>query len=153
MYHRIILITLIIRSCLQNLALTATRQDFLCPNCGEGEAWLDQMLVAGLYVPDQDRLQLERLCDAKLCFCPEETGRAHTTRDGPWQILRCQACGLQVRKLADYNTGSFSSLTLPGDPCQVRRTGQSAGALLALLHLQTNPPRGRPGGDHQHTNQ
>ena len=89
------------RSCLQNLALTATRQDFLCPNCQDGTGWLDQMLLAGLYVPEQQEVAEERrgpLCDAKLCFSPEETSRAHHTTDGPWQILRCEACRLKVRK-------------------------------------------------------
>ena len=93
------------RSCLQNLALTSTRQHFLCPNCQDGAGWLDQMLLAGLYVPEQEvpdgEDRLERLCDAKLCFCPEETSRAHHTTGGPWQILRCEACGQQVGKLAN----------------------------------------------------
>ena len=63
------------------------------------------MLLAGLYVPEQEVAgeggegdRWGPLCDAKLCFSPEETSRAHHTTDGPWQILRCEACRLKVRK-------------------------------------------------------
>ena len=85
------------RSCLQSLAITAGRQNFRCPNCDNGPVWLDEMLEAGLYVPETEGLtDSDKLCNAKLCFCPEETGRAHHTRDGPWEILMCETCSLKV---------------------------------------------------------
>ena len=103
------------RSCLQSLALATTRQDFLCPNCQDGAGWLDQMLVAGLYVPEQQEVAEERrgpLCDAKLCFCPQETGRVHQAGEGPWQILSCEACPLKVRELGNIREAQSNNFPL-----------------------------------------
>lgn len=87
------------RSCLQTEALSSTQQHFRCLNCNNGQAWLEEMLVAGLYVPETEGLggsDTERLCHAKLCFYPEENGRALHATDGLWEIFKCDSCSMKV---------------------------------------------------------
>jgi len=86
------------RSCLQTEALSSTQQHFRCLNCNNGQAWLEEMLVAGLYVPETEGLggsDTERLCHAKLCFYPEENGRALHATDGLWEIFKCDSCSMK----------------------------------------------------------
>ena len=37
-----------------------------------------------------------RLCHAKLCFCDHDSGRAHHSQHGLWEILKCDTCGHKV---------------------------------------------------------
>ena len=83
------------RSCLQSHALASSRQNFRCPNCSDGQGWLEEMLEAGFYVPEQEGPELDRLCHAKLCFCTEETGRAYQG-SGLWEIFKCETCDVKV---------------------------------------------------------
>ena len=68
------------------------------------------MQQGGIYIPEQDAsweretdmfddldTEAPLLCHAKLCFCPHDTGRAHHSEDGLWEILKCDACGSKVR--------------------------------------------------------
>jgi len=85
------------RTCVQSQALATNRQNFRCPNCNCGPGWLEEMLEAGLFVPEQEGLEVQedRLCHAKLCFCTEEAGRAHHGTGGLWEIFKCETCGVK----------------------------------------------------------
>jgi len=69
------------RDCVQSMAVSAGNTHFRCPNCADHGAWVETMLEAGIYVPEQDASwereggyydevdrEPVRLCHAKLCF-------------------------------------------------------------------------------------
>jgi len=95
------------RDCVQSMSLSAGHQHFRCPNCNDTSIFVQDMLLAGIYVPEQDAswereagggyedldVETPRVCHAKLCFCPHENGRAYHSEDGLWEILKCDSCG------------------------------------------------------------
>lgn len=97
------------RDCVQAMAISAGNTHFRCPNCADYGSWVETMLEAGIYVPEQDpsweregghydEVDTEpvRLCHAKLCFCDHDNGRAHHSPYGLWEILKCDTCGHKV---------------------------------------------------------
>ena len=103
------------------MGLSAGHQHFRCPNCNDTSTFIQDMLLAGIYVPEQDAswereaggfedldVETPRVCHAKLCFCPHDNGRAYHSEDGLWEILKCDSCGYKVRlKIQHFSVTSW----------------------------------------------
>lgn len=97
---------------------------FRCPLCNNTEQFQKQMLIHGIYIPQQDAAwELEEnafqdllfrheQCDASVCLCPK--GRKHHTKTSQWRLILCEDCGSQGRHI-----GCEDSITPKGSwKCQ-----------------------------------
>ena len=78
-----------------------------CPLCNNKNAFQQEMLRCGIYIPDRDaEWEMEEgafqelyarhsNCDALHCTCP--LGRTHQEADTPWELVLCELCGAQVK--------------------------------------------------------
>jgi len=93
------------RACVEKLCLAAGRHHTRCPLCTSKEAFQQEMLRCGVYIPDRDaQWELEdgafsalyrrhSSCDAPTCTCP--LGREHQEQDSDWELVLCELCGAQ----------------------------------------------------------
>ncbi|XP_078672201.1 uncharacterized protein LOC144911760 [Branchiostoma floridae x Branchiostoma belcheri] len=91
------------RECVQHQASSAGMYFFRCPICNSKEAFQQEMLKNGIYIPEQDAswelednafeelLQRYNRCDAEECICAQ--GRDFNKNWGKWRIVLCELCG------------------------------------------------------------
>ncbi|XP_061741980.1 G2/M phase-specific E3 ubiquitin-protein ligase isoform X2 [Nerophis ophidion] len=89
------------RDCVQ--AHSAGLFFFRCTLCNNKEEYQAEMTRMGIYVPERDAsweleahayselLEVYTNCDAHLCL--NDCGRAHSARQGWFQVIRCRLCG------------------------------------------------------------
>ncbi|TRY74649.1 hypothetical protein TCAL_01625 [Tigriopus californicus] len=93
------------QDCIQRLANTAG-YFFKCPLCNNKDAFVREMQLFGIFVPEQDAawemeedafeslLERHAPCDAPNCACPD--GRDHDEDDTPWETILCRCCGAKA---------------------------------------------------------
>lgn len=92
------------RACIQELAHSCGSYHFRCPLCQNDTEFTAEMKRLGIYIPVQDpkwenNQQFQDideppvvLCHAKICFCPQEGGRAYNKEHSLWEVLPCRSC-------------------------------------------------------------
>ena len=121
------------------LASAAGSHHAKCPLCNSREAFQQEMLRCGIYIPDKDaeweleegafqvglkkKMWCERTlqdlytrhstCDAHNCTCPH--GRGHQEAETEWELVLCELCAAQVWGGGMYgdNEDFFRAYILP----------------------------------------
>ena len=121
------------------LASAAGSDHTKCPLCNSREAFQQEMLRCGIYIPDKDaEWELEEgafqvglnkkmwcegtlqdlytrhsTCDAPSCTCPH--GRGHQEAETEWELVLCELCAAQVWGGGIYgvNEDFFRAFILP----------------------------------------
>jgi len=103
------------RECVQRQAY-ASGYFFKCPTCNNQEAFQNEMVKYGVYIPQRDAtweennafadllIQYDR-CDNKSCLCPDGVTHISEEEDTDWELLRCYHCGqgaVHRKCLGDY---------------------------------------------------